>query len=80
MAIVRSTFKVGDELPPELIAELDVAAKRPPVYDPECPPLTDDELSEFRRVADTTREEMRRISIEGGKRRRAAALGAVANK
>jgi uncharacterized membrane protein len=84
MAIVRSTWKPGDALAPEERArvrtELAAAAKRPPVYDPECPPLTDDELSEFRHVTDTTREEMRRISIEGAKRRREASLGAVVNK
>jgi hypothetical protein len=57
MAIVRSTRKAGSELTPEQIARLDAAAKRPPVYDPECPPLTDEQLAEFQPVYFDTWEE-----------------------
>ncbi|GHT89080.1 hypothetical protein FACS1894137_17840 [Spirochaetia bacterium] len=60
MAMIRSTLEAGDELPPELGAELDAAAKWPRVYDPECPPLTDEQLAEFRPVNGMTMEERAR--------------------
>ncbi|GHT89084.1 hypothetical protein FACS1894137_17860 [Spirochaetia bacterium] len=60
MAIVRSTYKVGDELTPEQRARIRAAAKWPPVYDPECPPLTDEQLAEFRPVNGMTMEERAR--------------------
>jgi hypothetical protein len=56
MAIVRSTLKAGDELTPEQRAQIRAAAKRPPVYDPECPPLTDEQLAEFQPVNGTWEE------------------------
>jgi nucleoside phosphorylase len=57
MAMVRSTLKAGDVLTPEQIARIDAAAKRKPIYDPECPPLTDEQLAEFRPVNGMTMEE-----------------------
>jgi hypothetical protein len=57
MAIVRSTRKVGDPLTSEQVAELDALANRPSVYDPECPPCTDEQLAEFRPVNGMTMEE-----------------------
>jgi hypothetical protein len=57
MAIVQSSRKAGSEFTPEQIAQLDAAARRPFVYDPECPPLTDEQLAEFQPVYFDTWEE-----------------------
>ena len=52
MAIVR--YKAGKELTPEkqaaMKAEIEAAAKRPYVYDPDSPLLTEEQLKEFRPV------------------------------
>jgi len=59
MAVVRYT--VGKELTPERRAEIKVeieaAAKRPYTYDPDCPLLTEKQLSEFRPVNFDSMEE-----------------------
>jgi len=59
MAIVRRV--VGRELDPEkraaMEAEVREAAKRPYVYDPDCPLLTEEQLAEFRPVNYATDEE-----------------------
>ena len=59
MAIVRRV--VGRELDPEtraaMEAEVREAAKRPYVYDPDCPLLTEEQLAEFRPVNYATNEE-----------------------
>jgi len=59
MAIVRYT--AGRELTPErraaMKAEIEAAACRPYVYDPDCPLLTEKQLSEFRPVHFDTMEE-----------------------
>ena len=61
MAIVRHTHRAGTELTPEereasrkRIAE---AAKRPVVFDADCPELTDEQLAEFRPVNFDSMEE-----------------------
>ena len=59
MGIVRHT--VGKELDPERLAamkaEIEAAAKRPYTYDPDCPLMTEKQLSEFRPVSFATMEE-----------------------
>jgi len=59
MAVVRHT--VGKELPPEkmaaMIAEIKAAARRPYVYDPDCPLLTEEQLAQFKPVNFATMEE-----------------------
>jgi hypothetical protein len=71
--MVYFTLEAGTERTPEQLADfharLDAARKMPRVYDPDCPFLTRDELSEFRPVATTTREERKQIAIEGSLRR-----------
>jgi hypothetical protein len=57
MALVRHTHTAGSELSPEQVAELDEAAKRPIVYDEDCPQLTDEQLAEFRPVNFSSMEE-----------------------
>jgi hypothetical protein len=63
----------GTKRTPEEIADfharLDEARKMPRVEDPDCPYPTLEELSEFRPVATTTREERKQIAIEGAMRR-----------
>ena len=39
------------------------AAKRPVVFDEDCPELTDEQLSEFRRVHQANRSERRRQNV-----------------
>ena len=62
MAIVRHVG--GRELTPEEHAErkarIQAAAKRPYTYDPDCPLLTEKQLSEFRPVNFDTMEERTR--------------------
>ena len=59
MAIVRYT--AGKELTPEYLAarkaRIEAAAKRPYTYDPDCPLLTEKQLSEFRPVNFDSMEE-----------------------
>jgi hypothetical protein len=47
----------GTALTPEQLKEIKAASKRPYVYDPDCPLLTEEQLSEFRPVNGMTWEE-----------------------
>jgi hypothetical protein len=68
MAIVRYT--AGRELTPErraaMKAEIEAAAKRPYTYDPDCPLLTEKQLSEFRPVNFSSMEERARSMAAAG--------------
>jgi len=68
MAIVRYT--AGEELTPEEEAEMRArireAAKRPYTYDPDCPLLTEKQLSEFRPVNFNSMEERAKCMEEAG--------------
>ncbi|MCL2271106.1 MAG: hypothetical protein FWC24_07185 [Treponema sp.] len=68
MAIVRHT--AGRELTPEkeaeLRAQIQAAAKRPYTYDPDCPLLTEKQLSEFRPVNFASMEERARYMAAAG--------------
>jgi len=65
MATMRYT--AGKELTPEYLAarkaRIQAAAERPYTYDPDCPPLTEKQLSEFRPVNFASMEE-RALYIE----------------
>ena len=67
MAIVRYT--VGRELTPEedarMRAQVRAAAKRPYTYDPDCPLLTEKQLSEFRPVNFDSMEERAQAMKQG---------------
>ena len=67
MAVVRYT--VGRELTPErraaIKAEIEAAAKRPYTYDPDCPLLTEKQLSEFRPVNFDSMEEREQAMKQG---------------
>jgi len=68
MAIVRYT--AGRDLTPEKESEMKAriiqAAKRPYTYDPDCPLLTEKQLSEFRPVNFNSMEERARCMEETG--------------
>jgi len=68
MAVVRYT--VGRELTPErraaIKSEIEAAAQRPYKYDPDCPLLTEKQLSEFRPVNFNNMEERARRLEEAG--------------
>ena len=66
MAIVRHTRTAGKELSPEQIAEIREAAKRPYTYDPDCPPLIEKQLAQFRPVNFDTWEERAQSMREKG--------------
>ena len=61
MAIVRYT--AGKELTPErraeMKAEIEAAARRPYVYDPDCPLITEEQIA--REIANLTPEKIERI-------------------
>jgi hypothetical protein len=68
MAIVRYT--AGRELTPEeheaARLRIEAAAKRPYVYDPDCPLLTEKQLAEFRPVNFDTLEDRARAMEAAG--------------
>jgi len=81
MAVVRYT--AGDEPTPELHAimkaEIEAAAKRPYAYDPDCPLLTEEQLSEFRPVHfDTMEERARHMAATGDANPKARVVSAAA--
>jgi DNA-binding transcriptional regulator YhcF (GntR family) len=47
-------------------AEIEAAARRPYVYDPDCPLLTEEQLAEFRPVNFATMEERAKVMEEEG--------------
>ena len=61
MAIVRHCLEDGKEFSPEkramIKAEIEAAARRPYVYDPDCPLLTEEQLAQFKPVNFATMEE-----------------------
>ena len=48
--IVRSILTKDMKPTPEQIAEIEAAAKRPIVFDEDCPEMTDEQLRRFKRV------------------------------
>ena len=70
MNIVRYTLEVGKELTAEEHAEMaarfEDASKKPYTYDPDCPLLTSEQLSEFRPVHFATMEERAKAMREAG--------------
>ena len=51
MAIIKSTVKVGQKIPKEVINEVREAARRPIVYTEDCPKSTPEALKEFAQLA-----------------------------
>ena len=48
--IVRYSITKDQKPTPEQIARIQEAAKRPIVYDEDCPEMTEEQLKQFRRV------------------------------
>lgn len=63
MAIVRKVVRVGDKPTREQVKRIKAAAKRPPVYDEENPPLTEAQLAQMARVVRKRKEEKRKPII-----------------
>jgi hypothetical protein len=86
MDIVRYTLEVGKELTPEeqeaARLRIEAAAKRPYVYDPDCPLMTKEQLAQFHPINGMTWEERNRLMRESSTEvyGREPALGAVSNK
>ncbi len=57
MATIRKKIDVSAELTTEQLAMLKEAEDAPSVFDEENPPLTAEELAQFRRVSDLIKEE-----------------------
>lgn len=63
MAIVHYHLEPDAKLTREMKRELKEAAKKPIVYDEDCPELTEEELAEFARVAKQQRAERKKKVI-----------------
>ena len=67
MGIIRSTVKVGQKPPKEVIKRVKQAVreanKAPPVYDPDCPPLSPEALKEFAHLAAERNQRKKKLSI-----------------
>ena len=63
MAIVKKTVRVGDKPTREQVKRLKAAAKRPIVFDEDCPALTEEQLKQFAEMARQQREERRKPII-----------------
>ena len=48
--MIRKELKPGQKPTPEQIARIREAAKRPIVYDEDCPKMTEEQLKQFKRV------------------------------
>lgn len=60
---IRKEIDFDKPLTNEQIKMLEALEERPVVCDEECPELTDEELSEFKRISDQKREERRKQTV-----------------
>ena len=67
MGIIKSTVKVGQKPPKEVIQRVkkavNEARKAPPVYDPDCPPSSPEALKEFAHLAAERNRRKKKQSI-----------------
>ena len=65
--IMRQIFTAGKEIPPEVIARIEEAAKHPGAYecDEDCPELTDEQLAQFYPANFATMEERHKAMFAG---------------
>ena len=67
MGIIKSTVKVGQKPPKEVVERVKravrEASKSPPVYDPDCPPLSPEALKEFAHLAAERNRRKRKQSV-----------------
>ena len=57
MATIKKTIDISKDLNKKQLKMLREAEETPYVYDPDCPPLSKEELSQFKRVSDMIKEE-----------------------
>ena len=66
MGIIKSTVKVGEKIPKEILRQakeqVREARKAPKIYDPDCPPSTPEALAEFAAMARELRKNRRNSS------------------
>lgn len=63
MGITRVTIKPGDEMPEELKREVEEAAKKPIVYDEDCPEYSYEELVAMAEKAKEKRAREKKIPV-----------------
>ena len=63
MGITKSTIKVGQKIPKEVIKEIRAAAKRPIRYTEDCPASTPEALKEFAFLAAERNRQKKKRSI-----------------
>ena len=63
MSIIEMDIDVHAPLTDEERAELEALKDRPITYDEDCPPLTEEQLAEFRRAIDLRRAERKREPV-----------------
>jgi uncharacterized protein (DUF4415 family) len=67
MAIIRSTVRVGQKPPKEVVKRVRKAVrearKAPPVFDPDCPPSSPEALKEFAHLAAERNRRKKKRSI-----------------
>jgi len=66
MAIIRSTIRVGQKPPEEVMQRIREASRHPIVYTEDCPELTEEQLAEFRPVHFVTWEERAQAMQKAG--------------
>ncbi len=79
MAVIKSTLEPSDKPTRKQIRMVEEAAMHPIVFDEDSPELTDEQMAEFRRVAELRAEERKKqnvtIRLSVGSIRKAKALG-----
>ena len=75
MAMKTIEIYEGQKPTKEQIEEIRAAAKRPIVFDEDCPEFTDEQLQRFKRVKDDQRRETVTIRLRPATLRKAKALG-----
>ena len=63
MGIIKSTVRVGQKIPKEVIKEVRAAARKPINYTKDCPPLTPEALKEFAHLAAERNRRKKKQSI-----------------
>lgn len=61
--LVRTTLDVKSPLTEEERAELETLKDRPITYDEDCPPLTEEQLAEFRSIIEARQAERKREPV-----------------
>ena len=63
MGIIKSTVRVGQKIPKEVIKEVRAAARKPIRYSEDCPPLSPEALKEFAHLAAERNRRKKKQSI-----------------